>query len=412
MKVSLLTLGCKVNQAEMSDIERALRGQGHEIVGLRENPDICIVNTCTVTSKSDYQSRQLIRRAGRTGARVIVSGCYSELNQEVVGRMAGVDKVVANPNKSYIIEMITCKSEGNTLTKAAGRSRYFLKVQDGCNNSCSYCIVPRARGSSRSVPPHKIIENVKKAVDEGYRELVLTGIHLGQYGVDLEGESLSGLVANILNNTHIERLRLSSIEVNEVDDRLLGLLESPRMARHLHIPLQSGDDIVLRKMNRTYDTTLFRDVVAGVAERLPNIAIGTDVIAGFPQESEAAFNNTIDLIRELPLSYLHVFPYSRRPETPAAEMEDIVGDAARKERASMLREMGAKKKESYMSRQIGNTLGTLIESRISRDAWRGTSSNYLKVRVRDRALRRGSIVPIRVEELREGELVGKHIRST
>ncbi len=412
MKVSLLTLGCKVNQAEMSDIERSLRGQGHEIVGLRENPDICIVNTCTVTSKSDYQSRQLIRRAGRTGARVIVSGCYSELNQEAVGRMAGVEKVVANSDKSQIINRINSTSESNTSCIAAKRTRYFLKVQDGCNNSCSYCIVPRARGSSRSVPPHKIIKNVKKAVDEGYRELVLTGIHLGQYGVDLEGESLSGLVENIINNTHIERLRLSSIEVNEVNERLLSLLESPRMARHLHIPLQSGDDVVLRKMNRSYDAAFFRDVVASVAERLPDIALGADVIAGFPQESKASFDNTMNLIRELPLSYLHVFPYSRRPETPAAEMEDIVGEAARKERARILREVGVQKKEAYMAKQIGNTLGTLIESRISGDVWRGTSSNYLKVRVHARALRRGSIVPIRVEELREGELVGKHIRST
>jgi threonylcarbamoyladenosine tRNA methylthiotransferase MtaB len=272
--------------------------------------------------------------------------------------------------------------------------------------------VPRARGFSRSVSHNKVIESAKIAVSEGYREIVLTGIHLGQYGADLEGESLSGLVENILKNTDVERLRLSSIEVNEVDDRLLGLFESPRMAGHLHIPLQSGDDGVLRMMNRGYDTAFFRDVVAGIMAKMPGVALGTDVIAGFPQESEAAFQNSVDLISELPFSYLHVFPYSRRPGTPAADMEDTASDAARRERAGTLREIGARKKESYMARQVGKTLRTLIESSPSDGIWRGTSSNYLKVRVRAGALERGSIVPIRVEGHREGELVGKFISNT
>jgi threonylcarbamoyladenosine tRNA methylthiotransferase MtaB len=412
MRVSLLTLGCKVNQAEMADIEGALQGMGHEIVGLTENPDVCVVNTCTVTAKSDYQSRQLIRRAGRTGARVIVSGCYAELNRGTVTRMEGVEKVVSNSDKSSIINILGANSESCGSTMPGGRSRYFLKVQDGCNNSCSYCIVPRARGSSKSVPPHEIIEKARRAVGEGYRELVLTGIHLGQYGADLEGGSLPGLVENILNNTGVQRLRLSSIEVNEVDDRLLGLFEDPRMARHLHIPLQSGDDGVLSMMNRNYDTAFFREVAARIAERLPEAALGTDVIAGFPRESESAFINTVDLIRELPFSYLHVFPYSRRPGTPAADMDDTVGESLRKERARTLRSLGARKKESYMARQVGRTLETLIESRTSEGTWRGTSCNYLKVRASGSALRRGSIVPVRVEGLLEGELAGKHIETT
>jgi threonylcarbamoyladenosine tRNA methylthiotransferase MtaB len=412
MRVSLLTLGCKVNQAEMADIEGALQGMGHEIVGLTENPDVCVVNTCTVTAKSDYQSRQLIRRAGRTGARVIVSGCYAELNKGTVTRMEGVAKVVSNSDKSSIIYILGANSESTGSTMPGGRSRYFLKVQDGCNNSCSYCIVPRARGSSKSVPPHEIIEKARRAVSEGYRELVLTGIHLGQYGADLEGGSLPGLVENILNNTGVQRLRLSSIEVNEVDDRLLGLFDDPRMARHLHIPLQSGDDGVLSMMNRNYDTAFFREVAARIAERLPETALGTDVIAGFPGESESAFRNTVDLMRELPFSYLHVFPYSRRPGTPAADMDDAVGESLRKERSRTLRSLGARKKEAYMARQVGRTLETLIESRTSEGTWRGTSCNYLKVRASGSALRRGSIVPVRVEGLLEGELAGKHIETT
>lgn len=406
MKVSLLTLGCKVNQAEMSDIESSLRGKGHEIVGLADNPDICVVNTCTVTSKSDHQSRQLIRRAGRTGARVLVTGCYSELNKEKVGRMDGVQAVVDNTEKSCIISLIDSNSKSNTLSVAAGRTRYFLKVQDGCDNTCSYCIVPRARGSSRSVTPEKVIENINRAVESGYREVVLTGIHLGQYGNDIEGAGLSILVEKILEKTRVERLRLSSIEVNEVDDHLLSLFENPRLARHLHIPLQSGDDGVLKLMNRQYDAAYFRDTVMGIHEKLPGMALGTDIIAGFPQEGEDAFRRTLDLAEELPFTYVHVFPYSRRPGTPAALMKDIVGDSARKERAAALRALAGRKKKAYLNQQVGETLEVLIEERIEDRLFRGTSGNYLKVRVSGTGQRQGTIATVSIGGIVEGEPVG------
>jgi threonylcarbamoyladenosine tRNA methylthiotransferase MtaB len=416
MKVSLLTLGCKVNQAEMSDIENTLRGQGHDIVTLGDNPDVCVVNTCTVTSKSDYQSRQLIRRAGRTGAKVIVTGCYSELNRDKVGRMEGVQAVVENANKINIINMIggNIKRDKPLVRRGRTRSRtrYFLKVQDGCNNSCSYCIVHIARGPSRSVTPRKIIENVKKAVDGGYREVVLTGIHLGQYGTDLDGgTSVSGIVEDIIEKTSIERLRLSSLEINEIDDRLLELFKNSRLMPHLHIPLQSGDDETLKLMNRAYDTAFFRETIMQVHERLPEIALGTDIIAGFPSETGRASDNTLALVEVLPFTYMHIFPYSRRPGTPAAEMEDIVGHTERKRRAQALRTLSQKKKSAYMNRQTGKTLGVLLEETVKDGLCLGTSSNYLKVEVPCGARMRGTIVPVRIAGAREGKLVGELANS-
>jgi threonylcarbamoyladenosine tRNA methylthiotransferase MtaB len=407
MKVSILTLGCKVNQAEMSEVESSLRGQGHHIVGIDENPDICVVNTCTVTSKSDYQSRQLIRRAGRTGAQVVVTGCYSELNSDEVGRMEGVERVVTNSDKHHIFNIIDANSSSGTSRPATGRTRYFLKVQDGCNNFCSYCMVHIARGASRSVTPDAVIDKVKEAVEAGFKEVVLTGIHLGQYGCDLDGGiTVSSLVSEVLDKTAINRLRLSSLEVNEVDGHLLDLFENTRLMPHLHIPLQSGDDGVLKLMNRGYDTQFYRDKVLELLERLPEAALGTDIIAGFPQETEEAFRNTCSLVENLPFTYMHVFPYSRRPGTPAAEMSDIVGQSERKRRASELRTLAARKRSEYADRQIGRTLEVLIEQKVGETLYRGTSCNYLKVYVASEREISGTVVPACVEAIDGERLIG------
>jgi threonylcarbamoyladenosine tRNA methylthiotransferase MtaB len=381
-------------------------------VTLGDNPDVCVVNTCTVTAKSDYQSRQLIRRAGRAGAKVIVTGCYSELNREKAEGMEGVQAVVENANKINIINMIGSNTKRDKPLvrrgRTRGRTRHFLKVQDGCNNSCSYCIVHIARGASKSVTPDKIIENVKRAVDSGYREVVLTGIHLGQYGTDLGGGApVSGLVEDILEKTSVERLRLSSLEVNEIDDRLLGLFKNPRLMPHLHIPLQSGDDETLKLMNRAYDTAFFRETVKRVHERLPEIALGTDIIAGFPSETNQAFENTMALAEELPFTYMHIFPYSRRPGTPAAGMEDIVGPDERKRRAKALRDLSQSKNWAYLNRQVGKTLEVLLEETVKDGTCLGTSSNYLKVEVPCDARMCGTIAPIRIAGVREGRLVGE-----
>jgi threonylcarbamoyladenosine tRNA methylthiotransferase MtaB len=408
MRVALLSLGCKVNQAEITRMEKTLQGWGHGVVGLGDRPEVCIINTCTVTSRSDYQSRQLIRRARKAGARVLVTGCYAQLNKQYVESMDGVEAVVDNSNKHNIINIINGNGECNTSNKEAHRTRYFLKVQDGCDYSCSYCIITKARGPSRSVRCDEVVSLVKDAVSEGYREVVLSGVHLGLYGLDLEPKmSLAHLVENILEKTDTYRIRLSSLQVNEIDNRLLELMEESRLCRHLHVPLQSGDNRVLGLMGRNYDANSFRRKIEKIHETMGTIAIGTDIIAGFPQEEEAEFQNSYRLAEELPFAYMHVFPYSPRPGTAAAEMVDIVGHRRRKERASALRALAERKRSDYMKRHVGETLDVLMEERDGKHTWRGTSSNYLKVRVSGLRKSRGNVVPVRIEGMDKDVLTGK-----
>lgn len=405
MKVSILTLGCKANQSESIEIESYLRSAGCSIVDLNEGPEICIINTCTVTAKSDYQSRQLIRRAIRSSSEVIVTGCYAEVNRDRIASMEGVSRVVPNEKKYLIIEELVNKNSINTLDYSSGRSRYFLKIQDGCNYSCSYCIIPRARGRSRSIKPDSIIERIRQ-VSSYYKEVILTGIHLGTYGYDIQPKlKLSGLIELILKETSIFRIRLSSLEIREIDDHLLDLLGEPRICRHLHTPLQSGDNNVLKRMKRNYNIQEFVKGVYKIIDRYPDISLGTDVIAGFPGESEEAFNNTVKIIESLPFSYLHVFPYSVRSGTEAAKMRPLIDDYTKKHRASILREIGNQKRLDYMRSQIGKVLDVLIEKR-NRDHYIGLSSNYLKVRVVSENLPLREIVNIRVSGIIDDGLFG------
>jgi threonylcarbamoyladenosine tRNA methylthiotransferase MtaB len=409
VRVALLSLGCKVNQAEIAEMERELRGRGHSVVGLGEGPEVCVVNTCTVTGKSDYQSRQLIRRAQKAGARVVATGCYASLHPEKVGRMEGVEQVVGNAEKDLLIGVIDTSSECITSDKwpgSSGRSRYFLKVQDGCDYACSYCLITKARGRSRSVSVDDVVSRVQDAVAEGYREIVLTGVHLGLYGRDVaDGRSLAGLVEEILAKTDAYRLRFGSLQVNELDDRLVALLGDGRVCRHLHVPLQSGDNGVLELMRRGYRTEEFRPRVEYIWERYPGISIGTDVITGFPHEGAEAFENTCRLVEDLPFSYLHVFPYSRRPGTDAAELPDTVGREERERRAGVLRELSREKAEAYRKAQMGRTLDVIAEEP-DEDGWRGTSGNYLKVRIVGDDVERGGAVRVRVEGVEGDVLVG------
>lgn len=349
MKISVLTLGCKVNQAESSLIEGALKSVGHSIVNISEKPDICIINTCTVTSKSDYQSRQLIRKAYRVGARVFVTGCYSELNRENVKSMEGVEEIIDNDNKLSIINMLTGKNVSSSLYfSAGGRSRLFIKIQDGCNYSCSYCAIPKARGISKSVNPEVVVEQAGNAVSIGYNEIVLTGIHLGTYGYDLEYKvKLSNLLRTLLKKTKIKRIRLSSLEVREIDDELLELFRDNRVCNHLHIPLQSGDDKILKLMNRTYDSRQFSLKIGHIYKKIPEIAIGTDVIVGFPGEGISEFQNTYSLLECLSISYMHIFPFSARPSTAASKMPDNTPSSLKKERVRILESLNKGKNRVY-----------------------------------------------------------------
>ncbi|NTU42584.1 MAG: tRNA (N(6)-L-threonylcarbamoyladenosine(37)-C(2))-methylthiotransferase MtaB [Nitrospirales bacterium] len=409
MKISIITLGCRTNQAESMTLEHNFAAKGHTLVDLSEEPDLCIINTCTVTAGADQQSRQLIQKAVRGGRRVIVTGCYGELNQEALQQISGDLTFVSNKDKSHIINLIRDESSDDAIRSSVGlsspvsRHRAIVKVQDGCNYACSYCAIPLARGRSRSLPLDGIMERIRECEAMGYKEVVLTGIHLGTYGIDLEPlKDLPKLIGDILVRTKIPRVRLSSLEVREVDERLLDLLQEQRVCSHLHLPLQSGDDKLLKSMNRMYTSVEFIGKVEEVARRVPGIGLGTDVIVGFPGEGEAEFLNTRRILEELPFSYLHIFPYSQRPKTRAAGFSGQVPGPVKKERASDLRALGDRKKEDFISGHVDQTIDLLIEERV-KDGWSGTTGNYIKGVVPDcDGIQPGSVVNARVIAAEKG----------
>lgn len=432
MKVSIVTLGCKVNQAESATLEGLLREGGHEIVDHHDNPDVCVVNTCTVTAKSDYQSRQLIRRAIKRGARVIATGCYAQSRPEELSGIEGVALVLGNSEKGRIpeyIQELTVSSKAGCSPKvlvtapetpvksgpySSSRARAFLKIQDGCNLSCSYCAIPAARGRSRSLRPEEIIRSVERFYAEGYREVVLTGVHIGSYGLDLQPRtSLPGLIERIALLYPPMRLRLSSIEPQEFKKEYLSLIKSGAVCPHLHIPLQSGSDRILRVMNRGYKRSFFRALIEEIASVCPDIALGTDVIVGFPGEAEEDFEDTLSLIKELPFTYIHAFPYSKRPNTVAESLPGQISNRAKKERLHKLLEIAKMKKNAYISKQLWKKLDVIVEERVETDGfYRAISDNYIRLLVRGDGLRQGQRLTVKALSVFHGELICEPLGQT
>jgi len=407
MRIAVLTLGCKTNQAESNYIKNAAVGSGHSIVTLKDSPDICIINTCTVTAKSDYQSRQIIRRALKTGARVLVTGCYSEISADEISAISPDLEVVSNLGKTNVIKMLGIDTETISLSYFPDRSRPFVKIQDGCNYACSYCTIPKARGHSRSRAVEEIAGEIGMLESNGFAEVVLTGIHIGHYGYDLEPKvSLSYLLDNILTYTKKVRIRLSSIEANEIDEHLLELLSDKRVCPHLHIPLQSGDDLILKQMKRPYSRQYYISKVQEVLKRFPGIALGTDIIVGFPGEGEAEFLNTSRLVEEIPFSYLHIFPYSDRPGTQSAGMSVQVSPETRKARAQVLKTIDIDKRKAYRHAQIGRSLNVVCEKRLQNGLYTGKSENYLNVYFANTHCQHGRPVSIWISEGFQDGLLG------
>lgn len=411
MKVSVLTLGCKVNQSESSIIEGNLNKLGYSIVSLSEHPDYCIVNTCSVTSKSDYQSRQLIRRAVRSGAKVIVTGCYSQLRPDDIRDIDGIFSIVENNKKMSIINMLSDNIASTTYSYSS-RSRPYLKVQDGCNFACTYCIVPLARGKSVSLDVSEVIRQANEFEASGYNEIVLTGIHLGSYGYDLRPRTrLSALLKILLKKTKIHRIRLSSIEINEVDDELIGILKEQRLCKHIHLPLQSGDDAVLRLMNRMHTSDVYISTVENIIKNIPDIAIGTDVIVGFPGEGDKEFLNTKELLFSIPIAYMHIFPFSSRPNTLASKMSIQNTPSIKRERFNELNALNIKKKRAFMLSQINKTLDIIIEEHCPENISSGTSNNYLKVKIPSRMYPKKTLIHVRVSGIEGNILEGEPIEK-
>ena len=401
LRVAFTTLGCKVNQYDTATMQTALAADC-ETVPFAEGADVYVVNSCTVTDRADAESRQLARRARRLNpnGRVILTGCFAQTSPQRadlpevdyvigVGRLPDLlravhDQIPADEGRIFVSNLRKAESVTTLGAEAfAGQTRAFLKVQEGCDLFCTFCIVPMARGRSRSVPPRRVLAELERLAALGFQEVVLTGIHLGGYGKDLDTPLLlADLVEMIAEAAPLPRIRLSSLDPPEVTPRLLDLIaRSPVLCDHLHMPVQAGADGVLRRMRRLYDSGLVREVAAEIHRRLPDAGLGTDVIAGFPGESDAEFAATEALLAEAGFTYLHVFPYSRRQGTTAAKASDHLGPAVIRERARALRRLSDAGRQAFAERCVGRELDVLVES--TRDAASGRligySRNYARV---------------------------------
>ncbi|MFH1625066.1 MAG: tRNA (N(6)-L-threonylcarbamoyladenosine(37)-C(2))-methylthiotransferase MtaB [Pseudomonadota bacterium] len=428
--IAIATLGCKVNKCDSAIIYELLKGAEKRFVPCNQKADVYVVNTCTVTKRADYQSRQLIRRSHRLNpdALIVVTGCYAQRAPHEIKDIPGVDYVVGIGEKGRVASLIKDPSKRETprvitgdireereidareVSTFPGHTRAFLKIQDGCDSYCSYCIVPYARGKSRSLSREDTIRRVSRLAEVGYKEIVLTGVHLGSYGLDLRPPtSLAQLIRSIEDEGVRCRIRLSSIEPTDFDDDLINLISSSSViCNHLHIPLQSGDDEILGKMRRPYSSLFFEELAQRLLSALPDLNIGVDVIAGFPGEADENFANTLSLIEGLPLGYLHVFPYSRRPGTTAADLPDQVDSKTVKKRAEVLRSLGSTKREEFYKRFLGKQLSILIESKrdARTDYLKGFSRNYIPVLVDARDGVVNEELPVIVVKVEDGKAFG------
>lgn len=400
MKVAIHTLGCKVNSYESSAVLAMFKDANYEVVDFNSFSDVYIINTCSVTNQSDAKSRKYIRQAIRKNpeAIVVVMGCYAQTNKEEIKNILGVSIVIGNHEKNNVLNLVNeFISKRNPIDKVIDiskvkdfenleatefeRTRAFLKIQDGCNNFCSYCIIPYARGRMRSRPKADVLKQALMITEKGYKEIVLTGIHTGGYGVDIN-YAFSSLVKDILNNTpKLERLRISSIEMNQIDDEILRLLkEEPRLCNHIHLPIQSGSNNVLKMMNRHYDIDRYMDVVNKLREANPDISITTDIIIGYPTESEEDFNETLENVKKINFSFMHIFPFSKRSGTVAARYEELNGNIMN-ERLKKISKINQEMAKSFADKFINRELDFIPESYHDGNLI-GHTSNFLKVIVK------------------------------
>jgi threonylcarbamoyladenosine tRNA methylthiotransferase MtaB len=391
-KVSIHTHGCKLNQADSQVLARQFQQAGFTVVRSAAQADVVVLNSCTVTANSDSKARQYLRRARRNNpnALVVATGCYAQRAKDDLSSMEAVSLVLDNRDKPNLVSTIATKlnvvadpSVKNAPVAPWGRSRAMVKIQEGCDQVCAYCIVPKVRGRERSIPPEEIIAEINGRADSGCREAVLTGTQLGTYGFDLPEIDLPGLLRRVLAGTSIDRLRVSSLQAQEITPELLDLWDDPRLCRHFHIPLQSGSDTILRAMRRRYDTARFADTIELVRERFPDAGITTDVIVGFPGEGVREFAESYSFALSMNFSDMHVFPYSIRPGTSAAYLDKQVAVDQKKERTGEMLELAATAAREFRSGVLGQTRAVLwgpAKGKGSVGVWSGLTDNYLKVR--------------------------------
>ena len=394
-RVALHTLGCRLNLSETGSIAQGFKDRGYDIVEFGEPADVVFINTCTVTDAADSTCRNLIRKAHGSSpeGKIVVAGCYAQMEPEKIAGMQGVDLVLGNTEKYKVFDYLdeedtnqihvdkSWEFQGAATTLSDSHTRAFLKIQDGCNYVCSFCIIPFARGRSRAITIENAVLEAKKLVAQGFKEIVLTGVNIGEYE-QASGEKLHDLVEQVLAVEGLERFRLSSVEPNTITDELLAVLKSsPKVLDHFHIPLQSGDDEILKAMRRKYTVADYKKIIGKIMSAFPNAGIGADIIAGFPGETSEQFDNTFNLLRELPLTHFHVFPYSKRKNTTAAKMESHIHSAEKKSRVKSLMMFGDAKLNLFSEDQIGKRTKVLFERRNKLGLFEGYSTNYVRVQV-------------------------------
>jgi threonylcarbamoyladenosine tRNA methylthiotransferase MtaB len=425
-KVAFYTLGCKVNQYETESIKNQLIKKGYEEVSFEDKADIYIVNSCTVTSVADRKTRNMLRRAKKinpNGA-VIVTGCYAQTNSKELLEMEDIDYVIGNTDKSGIVNFIE-DIENRTMEKLKNHnifldseyteyefatlremSRAYVKIQDGCNNFCSYCKIPFARGKSRSRQKDNILKEITKLSQEGFKEIILIGINLGAYGEDLEnGGNFEDLLKDILKIEGIERVRIGSVYPDKISDEFIEMFSNPKLMPHLHISLQSCDDTVLKRMRRKYGSSLIEERLTKLRKAVPNMEYTADVIVGFPGESQEMFQNSYNLIDKIGFSGLHIFQYSDRENTLASTFEDKIDPKVKKERADELEKLKEIMAERERKKYLDRELKVLVEE--EKDGYLyGYSENYLRVKFKGKATSLNHIVSVKIDSLEKEMLIG------
>lgn len=428
MKVAIYTLGCKVNLYESEVIMNSFKKSGYEIVDFEDDADIVIINTCTVTNTSDKKSRNIIRQAVKKheNAVIVVMGCYSQVRSADIKEIDGVDIIIGNTKKSKVVSLVeeylkNKKSiteidnimhtdfEAMELDTFETRTRAFVKIQDGCNNFCSYCIIPYSRGNIRSKEKDDVVSEVKCLVKNGYKEVVLTGIHTGHYGKDKYDYDFSDLLSELCKIDNLKRIRISSIEITELDSKFIDVLKNNKViVNHMHIPLQSGCDKTLKEMNRKYDTKYYLDKINLIRSIRPNISITTDLIVGFPNETEEDFNNTLSFLRKVKFSKIHVFPYSRRKGTKADLMDNQIDEQTKHKRVKEVLKLSEELEIEYMNKFINTDVLVLIE-KYENGIISGHTENYIPVKANGVESDINELLMIHIDKMEYPYLIGNKL---
>ncbi|MCO4794656.1 MAG: tRNA (N(6)-L-threonylcarbamoyladenosine(37)-C(2))-methylthiotransferase MtaB [Bacteriovoracaceae bacterium] len=422
-KVAVHTLGCRLNFSETGSIAQGFVDRGYEVVDFGNSADVVFINTCTVTDKADSTCRNLIRKAHNSSpeGKIVVAGCYSQMEPEAISGMQGVDLVLGTTEKYKVFEYLNEEEEnkvfvdkthefyGAASTPSEGHTRAFLKIQDGCNYVCSFCIIPFARGRSRAISIADAVEEGKKLIENGFKEIILTGVNIGEYENN-SGEKLSELVRQLLDLEGLERLRLSSVEPNTITDELLEVMKSsPKFLDHFHIPLQSGDDQILSEMRRKYSISEYKKVINKIISAFPEAGIGADIICGFPGETEEQFQNTYKLLKELPITHFHVFPYSKRKGTTAAKLDNHIHHDVKKHRVKSLMMFGDAKLSMFAEDQVGRTSEVLFERRNKEGLWEGYTTNFVRVELDSKENLKNQVRTVHLTSARNGRLQAEFI---